>query len=219
MKLKSVIAILFVFIIQASYSQKNKSNAATDQLTIRLDKVAFDESSLLRVIASNNETVAFYNRFENPSGPVKSMRVFDSNENLICTLVPLITEKGFEIHIRDSNQSRGLVDLTAQINGVKINYDSKVDYFGKPYDYISSNKVGIGKVSIEEAVHYQGQEVISNHKSVSSFSGIQNSPIMVNRAFYEENKVDAANWVLIIELLRELSLESSKYNNSSNIGQ
>ena len=188
-------------------------------MPISLDKVAFDENSYLSVLNEDNEVIAHYNRFENQSSSVKSVRVFDVDKNLKFVLVPLITDNGYQIHIRDSNNSGGLVNITASIEGFKINYHSEVDYFGKPYGYKHSTRLGLGKVSLQESVLFNDAVVISNHSKVSAFSGIDASPLEVESEFYEENKMDVANWVLIIELLNELSLENSKYNNPRNSRQ
>ncbi len=216
MKIKSVLAVLLMLAFHTTHAQKNTVVNQPDQVAISLDNVAFDEESYMRVLSSDNEVIAYYTRFENQSGAVKSMRVFDVEKNLTYALVPLITDRGFEIHIRDSNERRGLLNLTASINGLRVNYHTEVDYFDKPYSFSYSTRIGIGKVNINETVHYQGRDVLSNRTKLSALSGVDLSPIVADKAFYEANKLDVANWVLIIELLKELSTETSKYNNSNN---
>ncbi|GEM_PF-3947292 len=214
MKRKPILAGLLLMLFQVVQAQIN-----SDQVTISLDNVAFEEGDYMSVLNSDNQIIAYYHRFENQSSPVKSVRVFDTEKNLKYVLVPIMSDEGFKIHIRDSNKRRGLLNLTASIKGLSIKYLSEVDYFGKPYSFRYSSKIGIGKIRVDETVQYRGEDVISNRTKVSALSGIDVPPLTVDKEFYEGNKLDAANWVLILELLKELALESSKYNDSGNVRQ
>ena len=114
---KPILVLALLLSIQSVHSQKRSTTFKNDPVTISLDKVAFDENSYLSVLNEDNEVIAHYNRFENQSSSVKSVRVFDADKNLKYVLVPLITDNGYQVHIRDSNNSRGLVNLTASIDG------------------------------------------------------------------------------------------------------
>lgn len=208
MKRKPILAGLLLMLFQVAQAQIN-----SDQVTISLDNVAFEEGDYMSVLNSGNEVIAYYDRFDNQSSAVRSVRVFDVEKNLKYVLVPIISDNGFKIHIRDSKKTRGLLNLTARMKGLSIKYLSEVDYFGKPYGFEYVTKLGIGKVNMNETVLFEGQKVISNKTKVSALSGIDVSPLTVDKEFYEENELDVANWALIIELLNELSMETSKYRN------
>ena len=216
MKGKLFFASLLMFAVYAAHGQSNTNSTKTDEVTISLDNVAFEEGAYMSVLNSDNEVIALYKRFENQSGIVKSMRVFDKEKHLKFELVPIITETGFKIHIRDADKTRGLLSISASLSGFKMKFDAQVDYFGKPYGFTYASKIGIGKVRVNETVQYNGRDVISSRSKVSALDGVDVSPIVVDRTFYEENQLDVANWVLMLELLEEMSLESSRYNNARN---
>ncbi|WP_298537232.1 hypothetical protein [uncultured Algibacter sp.] len=171
----------------------------------------------MNVLDAENNIIAHYDRFENKSGPVKSVRLFNLEKELIYVLVPIITNKGYEIHLRNKDQLRGLVKLTEKLKGLGVSYQSEVAYFQKPYSYDYAVNIGIGKVDIKHRVNYKNQEVISYQEHVSAFSGINTSPSVINKSFYLENKLDVVNWVLIIQLIEELSSEVSKNNRNKRL--
>lgn len=212
--MRSILFVVLLLVInQVSNAQETKiKESMADAMTISLDKVAFDNNSYMNILDSDNNIVAYYDRFENKSGPVKSVNLFNLEKELICVLVPLITDKGYEIHLRDKDNSRGFLKLVGKMNGFDVSYQSEVAYFKEPYDFDYAIHIGIGKVAIDQSVNYKNQEVISYNQKISAFSGIKTSPIVVRKSFFLENKLDVANWVLVLELIEELSSEVSKNN-------
>ncbi|MEQ6119052.1 hypothetical protein [Reichenbachiella sp. MALMAid0571] len=205
--------ILALLIVQISYSQKDKkksNNSISDPIEIKLDNVAFDEDSYMSILDSENKAIAYFDRFENKSCAVKSAKLFNLDNELIYVLVPLISNQGFEIHLKDANNVRGYIKTIAKPGGFKLIYDSDISYFLKPYDFEISTEIGIGKVSVSEYVKYEGINVMAYKTSASATSGVKVTPFITSKMFYLENKLDAANWALILQLISELSFESSK---------
>ncbi|WP_422104098.1 hypothetical protein [Winogradskyella sp.] len=214
----TLVALLLITLSQTSYTQeKDIKGALTDTISIKLDNVAFDEDAYMSILDSENNTIAYYDRFENKSGPIKAVRLYNLKKELIYILVPIITENGYTVHLRNKDKSRGLINLTGKIKGLKVSYRSEVDYFQQPYDFDYRVRMGIGKVSAAQTVNYNNQEVISYKENVSAFSGVKISPFVVSKSFYLEHKLDAINWVLVIQLMNELALEVSN-NRRDNIG-
>ncbi len=209
----SLLILLATSIFIMSFSPKpikGKKNKIADPIEIRLDNVAFDELSQMTIMDADNRAIAYYDRFDNKSSAVKSMRVYNLDGKLSYTLVPIISDWGFEIHIKDADGTRGLVRRVANTGGLKVVYETDVDYFRKPFDSKAQAAVGIGKVKMNEYVRFKDKAVISFETRVSITSGIQVSPYIVSSAFLERNKLDVANWVLILHLMGELSFELSK---------
>ncbi len=215
MKTKTIgYVMLIMLVIQTGYAQKNESNNNTENtIAIHLDNVAFDEDAYMKVLDSDNTTIAYYDRFENKSTAVKSVKIFNSNKELMSVLVPLMTDRGYEIHIKNKDGQRGYIDLTGRIKGLKAVYDSKVDYFQQPFSFRFSTKMGIGKVSARHAVSYLDKEVMTYETKVAGFSKVEITPFLVDKTFFKDHQVDVANWALIIQLMKELSLETSRINN------
>ncbi len=217
--MKSILfAIILTVLSQASHTQQtNTKETLIDTITIRLDNVAFEENAYMNVLDSENNTIAYFDRFENKSGPVKAVRLFNLKKELIYVLVPLITDNGYKIHIRNKDKSRGFVNLTENIKGLAVSYQSEVEYFQEPYSFDYSINIGIGKASVKETVNYKNKEVISYKEKISAFSGVKTSPFVVRKSFFLDNKIDVANWVLVIQLIEELSSEVSKNRRNKHI--
>ncbi|WP_136481444.1 hypothetical protein [Cognatitamlana onchidii] len=160
--MKSILfAVLLMVINQVSNAQNTKiDKALINSVAIRLDKVAFHENCFMNILDSDNNIIAYYDRFENKSGPVKSVKLFNLKKELIGVFVPLITDTGYEIHLRNKDQARGLIKLTEKFKGFEISYQSEVTYFQKPYSFDYAINIGIGKVNIKQSVNYKSQEVI-----------------------------------------------------------
>lgn len=206
--------MLFMLLIQTSFAQNNELNTNPENtIAIHLDNVAFDETDYMKVLDSDNNTIAYYDRFDNKSAAVKSVKLYNSSKELVYVLVPLITDQGYEIHIKNENGQRGFIDLTGRIKGLKAVYESQVDYFQEPYSFQFSTKMGIGKVSAKQAVSYLDKEVMTYETKVAGFSKVKTTPFLVDKTFFKDHQMDVANWVLVIQLIKELSLETTRINN------
>lgn len=213
MKKSIFIILISILVVQSTFSQKNKKKgeeSIIDPMEIKLDNVAFDEESYMSILDSENKTIAYYDRFDNKSCAVKSAKLFNLNNELIYILVPVISNQGFEIHIKDTNNIRGHVKTVAKLAGFNLFYESDISYFQKPFNFEIETEMGIGNVSINEYVKFNDKNVMAYKTSVSATSGVEVTPFIISKAFYSENKIDAANWSLILLLMSELSFESSK---------
>ncbi|MFY0654485.1 MAG: hypothetical protein JXQ96_20785 [Cyclobacteriaceae bacterium] len=216
MKKVIITIVLIALISQISFAQRSKHNSnnkIVDPVEVIVDNIAFDENSYLRVLDNEGNIIAYFDRFENKSCEVNSMKVYDSDFYEVYTLVPVIASQGFEVHIRNSVGVRGYVKMTPRLNGFKVIHDSRIKYFHKPYEFNTSTNVGFGKVAVEDVLRYDGEIVLASKMSMS-FSGIRQTPLLVSQAYLEENMLDAANWSLILHLFQELSLEATKYRNN-----
>ena len=200
-------ALAFCFVL-LSFGQQNPEESKIVTLTI--DKASFDENELLQVLDDNNQIVALYDRFNNKSSNVKSLKIFDSDENLIYTLVPLTNRDNFEIHIQNSNKERGLINLRPRFSGMSVKIDSSVDFFNLPYDYEYKAKVGFGSVETNELVYFNGQQVISFDTRGSVFKGISITPFDIDSEYYRTHPFDAVCWIFIMELFDELQQEANR---------
>ncbi|WP_157962306.1 hypothetical protein [Winogradskyella aurantiaca] len=201
----SALALSFVLL---SFGQQNPRDSK--YVALRIDKVAFVENQLLQVLDDNNQIVALYDRFNNKSSNVKSVKIFDLEGNLIYTLVPITNRDNFEIHIQNSNKERGLINLQPRLNGMSVKIDSKVDFFNLPYDYEYKAKVGFGSVETNELVYFNGQQVISFDTRGSVFKGISIKPFDIDSEFYNTHQFDTVCWVFIMELFDELQQEANR---------
>lgn len=201
----SSLALSFVLL---SFGQQNPNDSK--YVTLRVDEVAFVENQLLQVLDDNNQIVALYDRFNNKSSNVKSVKIFDPEGNLIYTLVPITNRDNLEIHILNSNKERGLINLQPRLNGMSVKIDSKVDFFNLPYDYEYKAKVGFGSVETNELVYFNGQQVISFDTRGSVFKGISITPFDIDTEFYNTHQFDAVCWVFIMELFDELQQEANR---------
>ena len=215
MKTKTTVYVmLFMLLIQNSFAQKDEFyNIPENTVAIHLDNVAFDEDDYMEVLDSDNHTIAYYDRFENKSAFIRSVKVYNLDKELIYTLVPLMSDQGYEIHIKNQDGQRGFVGITGHLQGFRAVYESQVSYFEEPYNFDFIMRAGIGKVSAKQAVNYQGQEVMTYETKVGAFSKIKITPLLVDKTFFEAHKMDVANWALIIQLIKELSLETARNNN------
>ncbi len=208
--------LLFALLLISNHFLLAQSQS-NETIEVSLDNVAFDENDLMKIYTSEDNTIGYYDRFENKSSETKAVRLYDSEKNLIYTLVPVLTDQGYAIHLKNNTDQRGLLELTEHLNGFKLNYKSDVDYFNQPYAFNYDVKLGIGKVSIKQDVIFQGKKVISYQEKVAAFSGISTSPISVDRSYFETHKEEVANWTMVLQLLNELSVEVSKQRRNTSV--
>ena len=211
---KSILFIfLLLFTVQVTYSQKKKKkskSSISDPIEIKLDNVSFDRDSYMSIMDADNNVIAYYDRFDNKSCAVKSARLYNLKNELIYTLVPIISFQNLEVHFKDTSDVRGHLKTTAKVSGFKVEYESDVSYFQKPFDFEIKLNMGITKVSLNELVKYENKNIMSLKTTTAIGSGANQTPFLASKQFYMENKLDIATWALILHLMKELSFESSK---------
>lgn len=201
-------SVLFLFVAQLSYGQ-------TGNFFLKLDNVAFDEDEYMSIQDPQKNIVAYYDRFANKSGDVKAVKLFNLKKELIYTLVPLYSQQRYEVHIRNKEGKRGSVALISTLNNFSARLESVTDYFQKDYYYNHQIRLRIGSAKTIESVRFKNQEIVSSTKTLSVFSKPKPVLFKVDEEFFKENKMDVANWVLIIQLFEELMLEVSKHHTDS----
>ena len=210
MKKNLLLALTFFYCIpNTSFAQ----NDATHQtVTLKIDKAAFDEEELLKVLDAKNEIVAFYDRFANKSCSVKGLKIIDKDNKVLFTLVPIINRENFEVHILNDKEQRGRVSLQSRLSGMSVKVDSEVDYFNRPFDFEYENRLGFGSVEIDETVYFRGKEVINFNTKGSVFKRLSVTPYEIDAEFFNTQKMDSICWVFIIELFDELQQEFNRNN-------
>lgn len=202
------ISILIMTAVSVHAKDKEKPSLE-DPVTIAIDNIAFDEDSYLQILGKDNQPIALFDRFENKSAEVKSAKVYNLQNQLVYNLVPIMTAQGYEIHIRDTSNQRGLVKIKAGLSGFSIKYDCQVDYFGEEYEFDIHVTNSMSKVSMRQTISYKGELVMSYQMSSSFAQEPQEAAISANGSFLENKPLDTATWSLILQLINEMTNQTA----------
>ena len=175
-----------------------------DPVHLVINKNAFDENSIFTVNDEEGRIICEFDRFDNKSSAVNSIKIFNDNKEHIYTITA--DDQGQTIFILNKDGRSGKIVTKTSVVKFKIKIDTIMDYFGEPYDFQMKMDFSDGGISVIYRIYYNSELVI---KQIFTGSfGSSSMDIVAEKSFLDEHKLDCGVLVLAILAFDEMSNSS-----------
>ncbi len=162
--------------------------------------IIFEENELGQMKDMNGRLLAYYDRIENKNYSVAGVKVYDVDEQILYTIIPVVAASGeIQIFVKDSSGQTAELDIKPKLGG----FDTSLDFYKAPYKFNMYMFVSFGGGKMGYSVDYK-RDTVMGFETEASFAGVKESSIVVDNSFLEMNENQAVLWAMCIKVLNEV---------------
>ncbi len=209
-----ILSLLFAL---TSCQTTNFVDKMDNKTSIEIDRVSFGEGELMEITGENGQIIAYYERFNNPSYEIASIRLFDTNKNLIYSIVPLMENRTIEIHVKNNQNNKAKIEMEFKLIGFgSFGGESTVNFYNKSYNLQLNTSLQFFSVESNISMKENDNILLAKH-SEYNFAEVDESPLYVDADFLYENREHAICWSMIVQLLEEITASENAKNQNNNM--